>query len=155
MIQRIRVRHPGYKSPNTLFTFPASDGAHRDHAHYATIWIACSIFTNNRQDHWLSSSPSGEPKLSADANGFISAGEYFLHVPGDDTDTPSLFPIVPSFRTWRYPHGSLPPLWAEASQSDDDSIGDNGNNDFLLRLLRAAAELSDEDSFWDASYQSD
>ncbi|KAM3415648.1 hypothetical protein BST61_g9167 [Cercospora zeina] len=98
-MQRVRVRHPGYNHPNILFMFPASDGAHRDHAHYATIWMACSIFIDNRQDHWLSSSTSGEPRLSADADGLMHA--------------------VPNFRAWRYPHSSLSPLWTEASQNDE------------------------------------
>lgn len=109
-MQRIRVRPPGYKTPNTLFTFPASDGTHRDHAHYATIWIACSIFINKRRDHWLSSSTSGEPKLSADANGLVHAGDYFLHVPSNDTDMSMLLPIVAKFRAWRYPYSNLLPL---------------------------------------------
>ncbi|KAF2207523.1 hypothetical protein CERZMDRAFT_102416 [Cercospora zeae-maydis SCOH1-5] len=119
-MQRVRVRHPGYNHPNILFMFPASDGAHRDHAHYATIWMACSIFIDNRQDHWLSSSTSGEPRMSANADGLIHSGDYFLHVPHSDTDTSRLFPIVPNFRAWRYPHSSsLLPLWTEASHNDE------------------------------------
>ena len=121
MSQRIRIRHPLYKTPNTLFTFPASDGPDRDHAHYATIWLACSIFTNNRQDHWLSTSPGGEPRASPDVNGLLPANDYFLHVHNisDDPKMSRVFPIVPNFRSWRYPHDSLPPLWHKASQTDD------------------------------------
>jgi hypothetical protein len=94
--------------------------------HYATIWMACSIFIDNRQDHWLSSSSTGVPRLSPDADGLVHAGVYFLHVPECDTDTSRLFPIVPNFRAWRYPHSSLCPLWAEASQNDEDRARSTG-----------------------------
>ena len=120
MSQRVRIRHPAYKTPNTLFTFPAGDSRDRDHAHYATIWIACSIFTNNRQDHWLSTSPTGELRASPDVNGLLPAKDCFLHIPSisDDLGMSRIFPIVPNFRAWRYPHGSLPPPWHKASQTD-------------------------------------
>lgn len=135
-VQRVQVRHPGYNTPNILFMFIANDGAHRDHADYATIWMACSIFIGNRQDHWLSSSASGEPRLDADADGLIHAGDYmyFLHVSvGDDTDTSRPFPIVPNFRAWRFPHESLSPLWAEASQNDEDRAQ---HTDFSTQFIK-------------------
>ncbi|KAF2716121.1 hypothetical protein K431DRAFT_342175 [Polychaeton citri CBS 116435] len=88
----------GVQNPNT-------DGAQRDHAYYDTIWVACSIFISNRQDHWLSTSPRGESRVSADANGL-------LHAASDDQDMSRMFPIVPNFRAWRYPHGT--------SQSDEN-----------------------------------
>lgn len=115
--QRIRVRHPGYKAQNTLFTFPASDGKHRGYAHYATVWVACFIFTNGEDDLWLSTSLEEEPRISGDTNGLIPAGDYYLHVPRNDPQLTDTVPIVPNFRAWRFPHGSLPALWLQASQN--------------------------------------
>jgi hypothetical protein len=117
MSLRIEIRHSGYQGSNLLFDFPACDGINHDHAHFATVWLACSILVNNKQDHWLSTSATGEPQVSATSDGLLPAGEYYLHVPDEGTDTNEPFPVVPNFRSWRFPHRNIPSLWRVASQN--------------------------------------
>ncbi len=124
--QPVRLRHPGYPTPNILLTFAASDGENRDHIHYATVWVACSVILNNRTDHWLSPSRAGAPRAAADASGFLPAGDYFLHIPGADTDTIASYSIVPNFRSWQFPHDGLPDLWHEASANDKQLAAEQG-----------------------------
>ena len=83
------------------------------------MWAACSVILNNRTDHWLSPERVGAPRAAADAGGLLLAGDYFLHVPGADTDTTATYSIVPNFRSWQFPHDGLPELWHEASANDE------------------------------------
>jgi hypothetical protein len=114
--QRITIKHPGYGGNNTILVLPACDGAGASgKAHYATIYSACVIIANNHKDGWLSLSRSGQPPVSADSEGLISAGVYFFHVnPGPNLEP---YPIVPNFRAWTFPHEDLPSLWHESAQS--------------------------------------
>lgn len=121
MSRRIIIRHPGYPVPNKLFTLPASDGPNRDCAHYATIRAIGSIFTDNEASIWLSRSQSGEPRVEPDAGGLMPGGDYFLHVPRHDPSETEAYAIVPNFRTWRFPHEALPPLWQQAGESDGNA----------------------------------
>lgn len=121
-----RLRHPGYPSPNILFTIVASDGKNRDHVHHTTVWVACSVILNNRTDHWLSLSRTGVPQATADADGFLPAGDYFLHAPCVDPDTTGMYSIVPNFRSWQFPHDDLPDLWHEASTDDKQLAAEEG-----------------------------
>ncbi|WPG98216.1 Hypothetical protein R9X50_00100300 [Acrodontium crateriforme] len=126
MSLRIEIRHSGYQGSNLLFDFPACDGPSRDHAHFTTVWLACSILINNKQDHWLSTSATGEPKVSATSDGLLPAGEYYLHVPDEGADTNEPFPIVPNFRSWHFPHRNMPSLWRAASQNDGSGVWHSG-----------------------------
>lgn len=123
-----RLRHPGYPTPNILFTIAASDGRDRDHIHYATAWAACSVILNNRTDHWLSPERLGAPRAAADANGLLLAGDYFLHVPSADAHIIETYSIVPNFRSWQFPHDVLPELWHEASVKDKQLAAERGSS---------------------------
>merc|ERR1712014_564548 len=80
--QRITIKHPGYGRNNTLFALPACDGAGAEgKAHYATVHSACTIIANNRQDGWLSSSPSGEPRTHPDSAGLVPVSTTFISSP--------------------------------------------------------------------------
>lgn len=115
-IQRITVKHPGYGGNNTILVLPACDGADATgRAHYATIHAACAIIANNRTDGWLSSNRSGEARACADSEGLIPAGIYFFHVESTTNSDP--YPIVPNFRSWKFPHDNLPSLWQESAQN--------------------------------------
>lgn len=114
--QRITIKHPGYGGNNTILVLPACDGAGASgKAHYATIHSACVIIANNLKNGWLSLSRSGQPPVSADSEGLISAGVYFFHVSSGPNLEP--YPIVPNFRAWTFPHEDLPSLWHESAQS--------------------------------------
>ena len=113
--QRITIKHPGYGGNNTILVLPACDGTGASgKAHYATIYSACVIIANNRKDGWLSLSRSGQPPVSADSEGLISAGVYFFHVNSGSNLEP--YPIVPNFCAWTFPHDDLPSLWHESAQ---------------------------------------
>ncbi|KAK1048868.1 hypothetical protein LTR74_017426 [Friedmanniomyces endolithicus] len=119
MSHRVRVRHPGYTAPNVLFTLPASDGPDRDRAHYGTVNDAISIITKDAANAWLSKSSSADDdSVTPDLDGFLSAGDYFLHVARDDSSNKAPYPVVPNFRAWPFPHGAVPPLWYLASRND-------------------------------------
>ena len=114
--QHITIKYPGYGGNNTSLVLPACDGTcATGKAHYATIYTACVIIANNRKDGRLSLAHSGQPPVSADSEGLISAGVYFSHA----NSGPSLKPysIFPNFCAWIFPHNDLPSLWHESAQS--------------------------------------
>lgn len=113
--QRITIKHPGYGRGNTLFALPACEGAGAEgKAHYATVYTACAIISNNRYDGWLSSTLSGEPRTYPDLEGLVPAGIYYLHFEPDPNSQP--YPVVPNFRAWAFPHNYLPSLWNRSAQ---------------------------------------
>lgn len=123
---RIAVLHPGYDGldgVDELLLLPAADGGPLGgSAKYLFVHTAAAIVANNRFDGWLSVD-KGEggvtpPRVEADDSGLIPAGQYYFHVPADPTNTTDTqpYPVVPNFRSWKFPHGKLPPVW-------DQSIG--------------------------------
>jgi len=137
--QRITIKHPGYGRNNTLFALPACDGAGAGgKAHYATVHSACTIIANNRQDGWLSSSLSGEPRTHPDSEGLVPAGVYYLHFEPESTSQP--YPIVPNFRSWAFPHNDLPSLWQELAQGAAATESRTGTETCRLTKKRLACE---------------
>jgi len=114
---RVEIRHPGYAVPNILFSLPASDGNNRDRAHYSTILAASAVLTGEQSGTWLSQSSAGESRTQPDADGLISAGEYFLHVFQSDLSDNHPYAINANFRAWQFPRGPLPSLWQRATET--------------------------------------
>lgn len=149
----IFFRHPGYDdSTNVLFKLHASDTAtacSRDgepaqpgrpclYAQFALD--ACAIIADNRTDGWLST--DRDPELARNkrvaAGGTLHARSYYFHL--EDTDGSGLpYPIVPSFREWRFPHDRLPAHWAQLSSSSNTT----SNTTFTPSNLTAALTVRD------------
>lgn len=128
---RVVVKHPGYGGCGaTLFTLSACDGAGGDRADFDTLLTACAIVTCNRFDGWLSSDLQGKEVVGADAHGLVAAATYFFHVPaggaGSSLPRPSddPYPVVPTFRTWPFPHTGLPDHWRQAETADREGARD-------------------------------
>ena len=47
--------------------------------------------------------------MPLEPDAILPAGTYYFHVPGPDE---RLYPVVPSFAHFQFPHGNLPPSWA-------------------------------------------
>ncbi|KAL7627754.1 hypothetical protein AAE478_001949 [Parahypoxylon ruwenzoriense] len=91
--------HPGYEVPtnNVLLSLPRVDLDHTADAavfgvHYRTALLACQVIAGNAFD---------TGRLTLDR-----AGQQGVNVPLDD-----LYPIVPSFQDWEFPHGRIPDFW--------------------------------------------
>jgi hypothetical protein len=149
----IFFRHPGYDdSNNVLFKLHASDTAtacSRDgepaqpsraglYAQFALD--ACAIIADNRNDGWLST--DRDPELARNnrvaATSILHARSYYFHLEGTDgSDLP--YPIVPSFREWRFPHDRLPAHWAQLLSSSNTT----SNAPFTPSNLTAALTVRD------------
>ena len=97
MPRRVEVRHPDYRAPNILFSFPANDGPNRDKAHYPTVLAAGAVFTETQNGLWLSSRSTGDLPIDPDENELMPAGEYFLHVTREDASAVLPYPVTANF----------------------------------------------------------
>lgn len=124
----VLLRHPGYPSThNILLALPGADGP-AGGLHHETARIACAVVAANRWDGFLAADAAGEP-LDAGPDDILAAREYYFHVPG----LPQ-YPVVPSFREWRFPHGRLPAVWQAAAAA--------AACEARVAPVRAASELS-------------
>ncbi|WPH02162.1 Hypothetical protein R9X50_00501700 [Acrodontium crateriforme] len=131
MSNRVRVRHPGYPRQNILFSIPARDGPNHDRAHFETVKAICSIITDNEVDVWLTS--VGEStRVESDADGLIPGADYYLQVPQGNRPLNTPYPIVPTFRSWAFPHDAIPALWHEASKREEE---ESRMPDYVLSLV--------------------
>lgn len=123
----VSVYHPDYTDHGAvLLSLPATDGdSHMPGVYRDTIHTACAIIANNRFDGYISSSrdPHAAPGNLHDIH-ILPAGTYYFHLPrplGAPSLTP--YPIVPSFRTWRYPHDQRIPGWEDLRIEGEGILG--------------------------------
>ncbi|POS68628.1 hypothetical protein DHEL01_v212978 [Diaporthe helianthi] len=110
----IKFLHPGYNAPNNiLFALERVDPAPADGpttfgVHHATALVGCQIIANNAWAGRLTLDREGErpvePHTSLDS--VLTAKAYYFVV-----DTQPLYPVVPSFRDWAFPHDNIPEYW--------------------------------------------
>ncbi|KXT00641.1 hypothetical protein AC578_4023 [Pseudocercospora eumusae] len=122
-VSHVVVLHPGYQlHNNVLLRLAATDANPLDARNTPGIaqhlvHAICAVITGNRFDCYLSDSPTPYPDPSSlpQPPDFLSAGEYYLHVPPptnpSQLDPPWIYPIVPNFRQWLFPHDLLPDVW--------------------------------------------
>jgi HNH endonuclease len=133
----IIFRHPFYDdSHNILLRLFASDST-TDAAGrglYAQFALdACGVITGNRWDGWLSESK--DPAITATATAttaieptsILQRSSYYFHLPPLQTDIDigrpnAPYPIVPTFREWRFPHDELPDSWKRITSVDPDPV---------------------------------
>ncbi|PQK17510.1 hypothetical protein BB8028_0008g00210 [Beauveria bassiana] len=122
--------HPSYRPPHDLlFTLPCVDptnarGANEDRPpvglyHHVAL-LACQIIADNNFSGRLFYDREGTRAVTdvVAVEGLLQPGEYFFIV---NSDPAYRYPVVPSFRDWRFPHGQLPDTWPspKASPSTD------------------------------------
>ncbi|KAK5113825.1 hypothetical protein LTR62_003209 [Meristemomyces frigidus] len=128
---RIVVKHPGYFGSERLLTLPASDGIQQDRAYHDVVHTACAIIADNHFDGWLSETRDGTNRVRQEQDGLLAAGTYYFHVPLQqaviDATSSSVskldYPIVPNFRSWRFPHHHLPRYWQETEEGIEADEG--------------------------------
>lgn len=115
--KQILFRHPGYDDEiNVLFTLFSPDKATvitdqgtsitRQGLYAQFALDACGIIAGNRWDGSLSESKYLTPAIKIEPNSLLMQTEYYFHLPIHDSAT--LYPVVPNFRQWRFPHNNLP-----------------------------------------------
>lgn len=126
--RQILFRHPGYDdSNNVLFKLDANDtetddGSPAQHPDRSGIYAqfaldACAIIAGNRTDGWLSTlrDPNHARNDQVDGSGILHAPAYYYHLALEESangcNVP--YPIVPSFREWRFPHDNIPSHWQQ------------------------------------------
>lgn len=115
----ISFRHPGYDDPeDILFTLPRLDSsdsqAPASGVLHGTALLACQIIANNAFDGYLTTDRGGNQRVSVALDGVLMDDDYWFVVP--DTD---VYPVVPRFQEWQFPHGHLEKLaaWDPKSQT--------------------------------------
>ncbi|KAK0972395.1 hypothetical protein LTR54_017577 [Friedmanniomyces endolithicus] len=122
---QLRVRHPGYSDDNNLLLiFCPSDGPpDAPGVQHSIVHTSCATVADNRFDGWLSRTrdPLADRVQSAPSD-LLPVAEYYYHLPlqypviSDTPNLSALYPIVPSFRQWKFPPlGFLPAPWREAT----------------------------------------
>ncbi|KAH8748426.1 hypothetical protein F5883DRAFT_509218 [Diaporthe sp. PMI_573] len=110
----IKFLHPGYDAPNNiLFALERVDPAPADSpttfgVHHATALVGCQIIANNAWMGRLALDRKGEqpagPHTSLDH--VLTAKAYYFVIDGQP-----MYPVVPSFRDWAFPHDEIPEYW--------------------------------------------
>jgi HNH endonuclease len=130
---QILFRHPGYDDSNNVLLKlfapdPAAGASSRGlYAQYALE--ACGTIAGNRWDGWLSESK--DPAVATIAaprvepTSILQKSSYYFHLPPLQNDIDigranAAYPIVPTFREWRFPHDQLPDSWKRIAPTDPD-----------------------------------
>lgn len=114
LAKSITFRHPGYNLDNILFTLPRLDSSPRTGeeaagVHHGTALLACQIIANNAFDGFLSTDRDGNDRVSPAValDGVLLNDDYWFHVPADGGDDASIYPVVPRFEEWQFPHSYM------------------------------------------------
>ncbi|KAH6614476.1 hypothetical protein B0J18DRAFT_301456 [Chaetomium sp. MPI-SDFR-AT-0129] len=111
--ENILIRHPGYPTQDLLLIFPRVDSEalvpdHHDYGvHHGTVLVACQITAGNAfTNSYLSLDKEGQQRVQTPLHGVLTEHEYYFIVEGYP-----LYPIVPSFQDWEFPHHRIPEWW--------------------------------------------
>ncbi|CAN8106115.1 unnamed protein product [Discula destructiva] len=114
LAKSITFRHPGYSLDNILFTLPRLDQSPQVEeaaaagVHHGTALLACQIIANNAFDGFLTTDQEGKNRVppTVPLDGVLLDDDYWFHTAdrGDDTD---IYPVVPRFEEWQFPHGYM------------------------------------------------
>ncbi|KAL7781692.1 hypothetical protein V8C37DRAFT_398130 [Trichoderma ceciliae] len=109
----IKFFHPGYEEPSIQFLSLARVDCDNSNStpvfgvYYKTALIACQIIANNRFNAGrLALDRAGLQRVSISLDGILTENKYFFIIDEDEK-----YPIVPSFRDWKFPHDDVPTLW--------------------------------------------
>ncbi|KAI0153301.1 hypothetical protein GGR57DRAFT_150677 [Xylariaceae sp. FL1272] len=114
--REVRFRHPAYPaSTPDLLALVAADAD--DGLDFDIALTSCCILTDTNWDTgYLAQKQAGADNLlqrvERPQDGLLRGKEYFFCVEGQEPAS-FKYPVIPSFHHWRFPHGDLPPLWAQ------------------------------------------
>ncbi|KAH8691857.1 hypothetical protein BGW36DRAFT_386495 [Talaromyces proteolyticus] len=104
----IYFRHPAYPDPHDiLIILPGLDHPHGG-IHHQLALDACAILANNRYEGWFTEDREGNERVNVPLSGILRKRNYYFRVSDHYQD---LYPIVPSFEDWIFPHNNVPSSW--------------------------------------------
>ncbi|KAK4246086.1 hypothetical protein C7999DRAFT_42400 [Corynascus novoguineensis] len=100
--------HPGYDSHNTLLSLPRVDSTTSTYGvHHRTALLACQIIAGNAfTNSYLAFDKAGQQRVQVPLDDILIDRQYYFIV-----EASKLYPIVPSFQDWEFPHGRIPDWW--------------------------------------------
>lgn len=117
---QISFRHPGYLGPNNILLTLArtdceeSNGTVVFGLHHKTALLACQIIANNVfTSGYFTLDSAGLQRLDVPLDGLLIKREYYFFIDGIKQ-----YPIVPSFRDWKFPHNDVDNIWPTTSSED-------------------------------------
>ncbi|CAN8105472.1 unnamed protein product [Discula destructiva] len=113
----IAFKYPGYTIDNVLFTLPRLDvspQAAPAGVHHGTALLACQIIANNAFEGFLATDRGGSNRVSVPLDGVLLEDGYWFIAGGrpDGHETADVYPIVPIFEEWQFPHSHVASLRA-------------------------------------------
>lgn len=121
-IPSILFRHPGYANPtDILLRLPRLDAGG---VHHRTALLACQIVADNAFDGYLTTDREGQDRVKTALDGVLRAESYWFVAPGQEAEAEeAVYPVVPRFEDWRFPHNQMTNLaaWESTSQSASES----------------------------------
>ncbi|KAK4155532.1 hypothetical protein C8A00DRAFT_13439 [Chaetomidium leptoderma] len=106
----IRFLHPGYHSKDILLILPRVDRTTSTSTygvHHGTALVACQIIAGNAfANSYLALDKAGQQRVQVPLHDILIEEQYYFIVEGSE-----LYPIVPSFQDWEFPHGRIPDWW--------------------------------------------
>jgi hypothetical protein len=129
--------HPGYPTFNLLLTLPRVDSTTGADAtptygvHHRTALLACQIIAGNAfNNSRFTLDKAGRQPVQVLLDGVLTDAQYYFIVDGSGKYSPlsfpfeqsllnlvDLYPIVPSFQDWQFPHDRIPDFWPLAGLS--------------------------------------
>jgi hypothetical protein len=111
----ICFRHSGYPDENnTLLDLLAPDHP-RGGLHHLTALTACGIVTGDNWESWFTETKDGL-KVELGCDVLLLKSDYYFHLMSSSTSQDP-YPVVPSFREWKFPHSRLPKSWKDCVQT--------------------------------------
>lgn len=128
----ISFRHPAYadSDDDILFKLPRLDQTERGATgvHHHTALRACQIIANNAFHGYLATDRDGQHAVTAAPDGILTEDSYWFIVERRDGDSDveqrlgrDVYPIVPSFEDWQFPHDDFPSLGWDDTDADADA----------------------------------
>ncbi|KAK3363607.1 hypothetical protein B0T25DRAFT_469841 [Lasiosphaeria hispida] len=112
----ICFRHPAYTNHSLFLTLSRVDSAASIPTygvHHRTALLACQIIAGNAfTNSYLSLDKAGQQQVQVPLDSVLTEDEYYFIVEGF-----ALYPIVPSFQDWEFPHGRIPDWWHSVNAS--------------------------------------
>lgn len=138
----ISFRHPAYADfDDVLFKLPRLDQTEPGRAtgiHHRTALQACQIVANNAFDGYLATDRNGQQAVTVPPDGILTEDSYWFIVErhssdgdgdGDNSTEQSqgqdVYPIVPTFEDWRFPHDDFVNLGWETVDADTTVLPDD------------------------------
>ncbi|KAI9651716.1 MAG: hypothetical protein M1829_002464 [Trizodia sp. TS-e1964] len=115
----ITILHPGYPDANLdnvllqLSAFDREGGG----LHYGTALSACRIIAGNTTTGFFKEHRNSS-KIDLRFDELLLAKKYYFYVSGSDID--GVYPIVPSFQHWLFPHNQFPAEWSAMEPEDNE-----------------------------------